>query len=139
MKPPQMSGAIEHPLVQKIIDYQRSMARGDLVSGRTVFAPDVVYTVPGHNPFSGTYRGPDGVMGYFGRLMEVTGGSYEITDMVWLACVDKVILQTVNTAAIFERTLQWQEAVLFTFKDGLKSRIDLFQADQAAVDGFFAQ
>ena len=40
-----------------------------------VFAPGVVYAVPGSNPLSGTYRGPDEVMGYFGRLMETTAGT----------------------------------------------------------------
>ena len=58
--------------------------------------------------------------------------------MVWLTCVDKVILQTVNTATTAERALQWQEAMLFSFKDGLKSHIDLFQANQSAVDRLFA-
>lgn len=137
MPQPTISGAIGHPLVRKILDYQGAMARGDLAQARNVFAADVIYTVPGGNVFSGIYRGPDAVMGYLGRLMEATAGSYEITAMVWLVCGDKVVLQTDNRAQRGGRSLQWKEAVLFEFRDGLKWRIDLFQAQQAEVDAFF--
>jgi uncharacterized protein len=138
MPQPTMNGALAHPLVQKIMDYQLAMARGDVAAGRQVFHDDVHYLVPGANLFSGNYRGPDEVMGYFGRLMAATDGSYEITAMRWLVCGDKVILETQNTASRRGRQLQWDEAILFEFRDGRKSKIEMFQADQAAVDVFLA-
>jgi len=138
MATPKMNGALTHPLVQKILSYQVAMARGDAMAGRLVFQDDVEYVVPGANLFSGTYRGPDEVMGYFGRLLAATDGSYEITAMNWLVCGEKVILETVNRATRQARALQWDEAILFEFRQGKKSRIEMFQADQAAVDAFFA-
>jgi uncharacterized protein len=134
-----MRGATDHPLVQKIIAYQAAMARQDFAEGGTIFAPDVVYVVPGNNPLSGRYEGPDAVMGYFGRLMEVTGGTYEISDMLWLTCDDRVALSTRNKAMIGRQSLVWDETIVFEFVDGLKQRIDLFQADQGAVDLFFCK
>jgi uncharacterized protein len=134
-----MRGATDHPLVQRIMVYQAAMARQDFAAGATIFATDVVYMVPGSNPLSGTYEGPEAVMGYFGRLMAVTRGTYEISDMLWLTCNDRVTLATVNTATIGDRCLTWNEAIVFEFVNGLKKRIDLFQADQAAVDALFAQ
>jgi uncharacterized protein len=133
-----MRGAVDHPLVQRIMAYQAAMARQDFAEGARIFAPDVVYLVPGNNPLSGRYEGPDAVMGYFGRLMAVTGGTYEISDMLWLVCHDRVTLSTRNHATIGGQTLAWDEAIVFEFVDGLKKRIDLFQADQGAVDAFFA-
>jgi uncharacterized protein len=132
-----MLGAVAHPLVQRIVSYQASMANGDFNAGRTIFAPDVRYIVPGKNVLSGTFSGPDDVMGYFGRLMQVTNGSYEIIEMNWLVCGEKVILETKNRATMGERNLTWDEAILFEFEGGLKKRIEMFQADQTAVDHFF--
>jgi ketosteroid isomerase-like protein len=133
-----MKGALAHPLVQKILNYQLAMARGDLLAGRQVFQDDVLYLVPGDNPFSGLYRGPEQVMGYFGRLMALTEGTYAITAMNWLVCGDKVVLETDNSASRRGQSLRWDEAILFEFRDGRKSRIELFQAEQAKVDAFFA-
>jgi len=113
------------------------MARQDFAEGAKIFARDVVYLVPGANALSGRYVGPDAVMGYFGRLMALTGGSYDISDMLWLACDDHIALSTRNHASIKGRSLEWDEVIVFHFVDGLKKRIDLFQADQAAVDAFF--
>ena len=95
MAQPIMTGAVSHPLVQAIITYQQVMATGDFVAGRSVFRDDVIYVVPGTNLFSGTYRGPDAVMGYFGKLMGETGGSYAIDAMQWLVCGDKVLLEKI--------------------------------------------
>jgi uncharacterized protein len=131
-------GAVNHPLVQKIMTYQAAMARQDFASGATIFAPDVLYVVPGNNPLSGRYDGPDAVMGYFGRLMEVTAGTYDISDMLWLVSNDRVTLSTRNHATIGGQTLDWDEAIVFEFVAGLKKRIDLFQANQDAVDTFFS-
>lgn len=137
MSEPIITGATAHPLVQAIMAYQQAMATGDIAGGRSIFRDDVVYVVPGENLFSGTYHGPDEVMGYFGRLMAATAGTYAITAMHWLICGDKVLLETKNTASRGDRSLAWDEAILFEFVDGKKARIEMFQADQAAVDMFF--
>jgi uncharacterized protein len=133
-----MCGAVDHPLVQKIVAYQAAMARQDFSAGAKIFAPDVVYVVPGNNPLSGRYEGPDAVMGYFGRLMEVTDGTCEISDMLWLTCSDRVTLSTRNHATIAGQQFAWDEAIVFELVDGLKKNIGLFQADQAAVDEFLS-
>jgi uncharacterized protein len=133
-----MRGATGHPLVRKIIAYQAAMARQDFAEGAGIFAPDVVYTVPGNNPLSGRYEGPDAVMGYFGRLMAITAGTYEIADMLWLVSGDQIALSTQNLARIGDQSLAWDEVIVFEFVGGLKQRITLFQGDQQAVDAFFS-
>lgn len=138
MADPIISGAVNHPHTQAIMRYQQAMAQGDIVGGRSIFREDVIYVVPGDNLFSGTYNGPDAVMGYFGRLMDATAGTYAIITMNWLVCGDKILLETRNAASRNGRSLEWDEAILFEFVDGRKARIEMFQADQAAIDLFFA-
>jgi hypothetical protein len=41
-----------------------------------LFSNDVVQHVPGNGPFAGTYKGPEAVLGYYGRLAEETGGTF---------------------------------------------------------------
>ncbi|MDX1931952.1 MAG: nuclear transport factor 2 family protein [Capsulimonadales bacterium] len=131
------TGAVNEPNVRKIRDYQKAMAEGRFAEAATIFDADVRYVVPGNNPLSGDYAGAEAVMGYFGRLMELTGGTYAITQMNWLVCGDDVLLETRNTARIGANELTWDEAILFRFVAGRKKVIELFQADQAAVDRFF--
>ncbi len=77
-------------------------------------------------------------MGYFGRLMAATGGTYETTRMHWVTGDDHVTLLIANTATVGERTLDWDEAIVFRFEDGRKKRIWHLSGDQYAVDELFA-
>ncbi len=131
------SGAVGHPHVQLIKRYQAAMASGDFATGATFFAPDVRYTVPGNNPLSGEFVGAEQVMGYFGKLMASTGGTYRIAEMRWLVSGDEVALVTTNEAEREGRALTWYETIVFTIQDNKKRSIRLFQADQEAVDMFF--
>lgn len=131
------TGALEHPNVKLIRAYQAAMARGDYQAGATVFDPEVTYTVPGNNQLSGVYKGPDAVMGYLGKLMTLTQGSYGISAMHWLVNEkDQVVLFIKNHATLNGRSFAWEETILFEFKNGKKYNLEHFQADQAGVDAF---
>ena len=137
--PPQMSGNLDDPRVRAILSYQRQVAAGDLESARTIFWPDVIYTVPGRSMLAGTYRGPDEVMGYFGRLFALTDGSYAISRMHWLTSADQVGLATRNHATRDGHSLAWDELIVFTFVDGRKKSISHFSGDQYGVDALFSE
>ena len=134
---PVITGAVSDPKVQAILAYQQAIAEGRINDARQVFQTDVLYTVPGANSMSGEYRGADAVMGYFGRLMDLTGGTYAITAMHWMVSEDHEALMTANTASRAGHALTWGEVLAFTFVDGRKSRIRHFVDDQAAVDALF--
>ncbi len=136
--PPEMAGDVEHPLVRKVMDYQLAMARGDLDTARQVFHPDVSYHVPGRSGLAGDYVGPDAVMGYLGRLMELTQGTYSISRMRWFASDETVALSTRNHARRGEASLDWDEVILFEFEGGRKKRIVLLSGDQYGMDALFA-
>ena len=48
----------------------------DVDTLRSIFAADVVQHVPGHGPLAGTYKGADAVLGYYGKLAELTDGTF---------------------------------------------------------------
>lgn len=49
---------------------------GDVATLMELFAADVVQHVPGDGPMAGTYKGPEAVLGYYGRIAEMTGGTF---------------------------------------------------------------
>ncbi|GAA1938437.1 hypothetical protein GCM10009815_36620 [Nocardioides marmoribigeumensis] len=49
---------------------------GDVETLLGLFSKDVVQHVPGHGPLAGTYKGPEAVLGYYGKLAELTGGTF---------------------------------------------------------------
>ena len=49
---------------------------GDIATLMELFAADVVQHVPGDGPLAGTYKGPEAVLGYYGKLAEMTGGTF---------------------------------------------------------------
>lgn len=135
---PQVAGRVEDPRVQAVLAYQQAVAAGRLDEAREVFWDDVVYTVPGRSLLAGEYAGPEAVMGYLGRLMELTGGRYAISRMRWLTSAGRVGLATRNHAERNGRTLSWDELIVFEFVDGRKKRISHFSGDQEGVDAVFA-
>jgi len=48
----------------------------DLETLRSLFAADVTQHVPGRGPLAGTYKGVDNVLGYYGKLAELTDGTF---------------------------------------------------------------
>ncbi len=115
------------------------MARQDFEAGRKYFDPNVVYIVPGDNALSGKFTGPDAVMGYFGKLMALTQGTYKITAQRWLVNDTKVALVTENYAEIGEKSHAWGEVIVFEIIDHHKHFIEMFQDDQEALDAFYGK
>ena len=134
---PEMTGAVGDAKVQVIMNYQLAMARGDVTSARQAFQADVVYTVPGKSSLAGVYRGPDAVMGYLGRLMELTRGTYRISAMHWMVSDDRVSLHTVNHAERNGQSLTWNEVIVFAFRNGKKAQIELLSGDSYGFDAMF--
>jgi len=49
---------------------------GDIDTLVSIFSKDVVQHVPGHGPLAGTYKGIESVLGYYGKLSEMTDGTF---------------------------------------------------------------
>jgi ketosteroid isomerase-like protein len=49
---------------------------GDVETLMSIFTQDVTQHVPGNSPLAGTYKGPEAVLGYYGKLAEMTDGTF---------------------------------------------------------------
>ena len=52
-----------------------AFARGDIPKVLELFADDIRWHVPGRSPLSGDYKGHGEVVGFFGKSMELSGGT----------------------------------------------------------------
>ncbi len=58
----------DHPNVAIIKRYYNAYTKEDVATVREIFAPDIVWWIPGHHPLAGPKRGPDEVLAFFGQL-----------------------------------------------------------------------
>jgi ketosteroid isomerase-like protein len=69
----------DHPNVERMRKGYDAFGRGDLDFLRNeMFADDIVFHVTGNNPMAGDYKGIDEVFGFFGQLMERSGGTFAL-------------------------------------------------------------
>jgi uncharacterized protein len=68
----------EHPNLDVMRRALKAFQTGDVPTLTQVFAQDVVWRVPGRNPVARDYRGQAEVFGFFGRLMELTNGTFKV-------------------------------------------------------------
>jgi ketosteroid isomerase-like protein len=61
--------------MRRALDAFRS---GDGARLTQLFSRDVVWRVPGKSVLAKDYRGQDEVFGFFGRLMQLTGGTFAV-------------------------------------------------------------
>ena len=95
--------------------------------------------MPGHNQTSGDFTGPDAVLASFGKLMQLSGGTYRILETTdWLTSEHRVLLVAREQAQRQGQLFEWTRLILFEIRDGKMAAADIFEDDQYAVDAFWA-
>jgi ketosteroid isomerase-like protein len=126
-----------HPDEELVRRGYDAFGRGDMETLREVFHPDLAWHSPGRNQLAGDHRGVEAVLGFFGRTMELTGGTFrvEVHDVV---ASDKHVVGLNSVAAQRDgKTLNGRNALVFHVRDGRATEIWQFWEDQYAADEFF--
>lgn len=134
-----MATTAQHANVQRSRRAYEAFGKGDMETVGKLLADDVVWHVGGNNPLSGEYRGKDAVFGFFGKLMEVTGGTFKLEVHDILANDDHSVTMVRETAEKGGKKLD-RRAVHVTHPDseGRVKEFWAFDEDQAAGDAFFS-
>jgi ketosteroid isomerase-like protein len=109
----------EHPNVARIRDGYAAFAKGDFETLNDLFAEDVRWHEGGRNQLAGDYRGRDAVYGMFGRLMELTEGSFRVDVQALLADDDHGVALVNETASRGGRHAETFNAHIFRMHDGM--------------------
>lgn len=127
-----------HPNAQLLRGGYDAFARGDIPSVLRIFAEDIAWHVPGRSPLSGDYRGHEGVVGFFTRAMELSGGTLRVEADEIVANGDRIIVLTTVSAERNGRSWSSPEVHVWRVQDGKAVAFREFQGDQEAEDEFWS-
>ena len=117
----------------------KAFTAGDMAALSQLLSDDAVWHILGRNPLSGDYKGRDAVFGFFGKLMELSGGTFKLDVHDTLANDEHSIGLVTETA---ERNgKKWESRavhVVHSDSEGRNTEFWAFHADQAAGDAFWA-
>lgn len=128
----------EHPNLALMKKGYDAFTSGDLEALKDLFAPDIVWHVPGNNPLAGDYKGQDEVFGFFMKLAQETQGTFklEIHDML-ANDTHGVALVRASGERNGARLEQPNVHVFHTSSDGKLTEFWGMTEDQTAADAFW--
>jgi uncharacterized protein len=110
---------------------------GDMETVLGLFADDILWHISGESQLAGDYRGHAEVMGFFGRLFEVTSGTFRLEVHDVLANdTHGTVLVTAHGEREGHR-LAMREVNIWHFADGKCTEFWAFAEDSAELDRFF--
>lgn len=122
------------------ISYFDALRRGDFPTAMSLLSDDVVWHQPGNHGLSGTHTGAAGVGSLLGRMMDISGGTFQLS--VEGAPMENGSLVAVPVRFTGRRgdvNLDMQGVDLLTITDGQIREVHLFSEDQALEDSFWGQ
>jgi uncharacterized protein len=123
-----------HPNVARIRDGYAAFAKGDFAVLNDLFAEDLHWHEPGRNQLAGDYRGRDAVYEFFGRLMEITEGTFNLDVHAILADDEHGVALVTSTASRGGRSATVNDAHVFHLRDGKVVEFWAASTDQYAID-----
>jgi len=115
-----------------------AFSNGDMDTLRSIMTPDVVQRVPGQSQIAGEHKGIDGVLGYYGQLFELTGGTLSVQLESTKVEGDTVVSTHHATAQRQGRSWDATENITFSFSGDKISRLDEAPTDLADFDAFWS-
>jgi ketosteroid isomerase-like protein len=113
-----------------------AFGRGDMEWLTEHFADDIVWHVPGQNPFAGDHRGKEAIFALFAKQMELTGGSLRLEIHDVLANDEHGVALATATATREGKSLEDRQAHVFHVRGGKVTEFWSHPGDQRAVDEF---
>lgn len=115
-----------------------AFARGDIEAVLLVLAEDILWHVPGRGPLSRDYRGHGEVLGFFGRFMDLSGGTFRIQIDDVLANQERVVVLCTESAQRAGRSWSSPQVHVWTVKNDRATVFWQYQGDQQAEDEFWS-
>lgn len=128
-----------HPNEELVRQGYKAFGEGDMDTLRSLYAPDAVHIATGDNPLAGEYKGVDDILAYYGRLFELSDGTFSADlKSVRVEGDDTVVATHRDTGKRAGKTLDQDETLTFTISDGQFTRLVEEHSDQAAYDTFWS-
>jgi ketosteroid isomerase-like protein len=127
-----------HPNEELLRRGYEAFSTGDLDTVFSLFADDMVWHNGGSNQLTGDYRGHQAIMGMFGKLLEVTGGTLRLDIHDVLANDTHGVVLVTAHADRGGQPIAVREVNIWHVADGKATEFWVFAEDSAALDEMFA-
>jgi ketosteroid isomerase-like protein len=128
-----------HPNEDLVRKGYKAFGEGDMATLGSLYSSDAVHAATGNNPLAGDYKGVDDILAYYGKLFEVSGGTFKAElQSVKVEGDDTVLATHRNSGQRDGKTLDQDETLTFTIADGKIARIEESHSDPAAYDAFWS-
>src|ERR1700746_1480971 len=127
-----------NPNAELIEKGYQAFATGDIPTVLGIFDPGITWHVPGRSPISGDFKAHDGVLDFFGRCQELSGGTLHIDIDEILADGERVVVLCTVSAERLGRHWSSPEVQVWRVVDGQAVEFREFQGDQESEDAFWA-
>lgn len=127
-----------HPNEELLRNGYAAFEKGDLDTLRDLFTDEIVWHSPGKGPLAGDYRGLDEVFGLFGKVVELSGGTYR-NDLHDILANDEHAVALITAHAEREgKTLDNKQTHVFHVRGGKATEVWLDIGDLYANDEFWS-
>ena len=116
-----------------------AFSSGDMDTLMSLYHDDAVHIVPGASQISGAHKGKENILGLYGKLFELSGGTIRIQlEHVLSDGGNRVV--SIHTSNVDKdgETITQTEVLLVTLVDGKVAEIQDFFADIALNDRLFS-
>ena len=128
-----------HPNEDLVRRGYKAFGEGDMDTLRSMYAEDAVHVATGKSPIAGEYKGVDDILGYYGKLFELSDGTFTADlQKVSVEGDDTVVATHRDRGQRAGKTLDQDEELTFTIADGKFTRLVENHSDQAAYDEFWS-
>lgn len=129
---------MSHPNTDTIRRAYEAFGAGDMATLQAMWTDDIVWHIAGSNRIAGEHAGAAAIFGFFGTLMEATGGTFRVELQGALADDDMGFSVHRATAHRDDEDYELWETLGYRIVDGKFAEIWSFPFDQAAVNELFA-
>jgi uncharacterized protein len=127
-----------HPNEDRIRKGYEAFAAGDFAALDELLDDNVTWHTPGNNSLSGDREGKQAVFEFFGKTVEVTGGTFRLELHDVLANDEHGVALAVATGEREGKSLEDRQVQVFHIRDGKVTESWNHPGDQKAVDEFLS-
>ena len=126
-----------HPNAELLQRGYEAFAKGDIAAVLNILSDGITWHVPGRSPLSGAYEGHEGVLDFFKKSMELSGGTLQVEIDEILADGERVVVLSTVSAQRKGKSRAFPEVHVWRIVDGKAVAFREFQGDQQTEDEFW--
>ena len=123
-----------HPNEELLRRAYEAFGKGDIDTVLGAFDDNIVWHVPGRNPIAGDYKGKAEVTAFFGKIFELSGGTFKLEVHDVLANDEHAVALVHLRADRAGRTYDANETHVTHIRDGRITEFWAVSTDQQAWD-----